>query len=398
MSTNLTSATTNVASLTTKQEKSVAPALDGVTGVSVVTPTHGRDILLVRLLTSLQEARRNTSVPTEVLIVDSSAEAEATIIRQACAQFDAHYIPHPFNNVRQKRNLGIERARYPVVLYIDSDCAASSQLIDEHARAYADGVGGVIGLTRFVGNESWVWRVIEKTSVLGSFSYAREMEAAPWGPTCNISYRKKILEEVGKFDTSFPFRLGGDDVDLGLRVTDSGHTIKCNPGAVVEHTRDTWSRVTLIGRRLFRWGRTHYHLMCKHQGRIIYDFPKVSGLFLLLLVVVAISAAAQLRPGLLFLPLLWLAVTLLTETFLVCRLPGQTLRDFGYVAGARLLGLTFETGTLLEGLKNGSILPFYKEIYYAQPSPHSAGRGRRIAQLWASVFALLALMPVALWL
>lgn len=389
---------TGILSSPLNKEQRVNRESDDVAGVSVVTPTHGRDTLLPTLLASLQTARRNTALPTEILIVDSSPQAEATVIREACDRFGARYIQHTVNNVRQKRNRGIEEAHYPVVLFIDSDCQASPQLINEHAQGYSDGVGGVVGLTRFIGQTSWVWCLIERTSVLDSFSYARRMETAPWGPTCNISYRKKALEAVGKFDTSFPFRLGGDDVDLGLRITDSGYTIKCNPEAVVEHTRDTWSRVTLIGRRLFRWGRMHYHLMRKHPRRIIYDFPKSSGIFFLLFLVLLPLAMVWLRPGVLILPVLWLIASLLIETLLMYKIAGTNWRDFGYFIGARMLGLTFETGTLLEALNHGSIQPFYKEIYYTQPSTNSPGRNRRIIQLWASILAMLALIPLCVWL
>jgi hypothetical protein len=108
----------------------------------------------------------------------------------------------------------------------------------------------------------------------------------------------------------------------------------------------------------------HHHLMRKHQQRIIHDFPKTPGIFLLLKLAVLLPVSAQLRPGLMLLPVLWLTVALVLETIMACGLAGRW-RDFGRFAGARLLGLAFETGTLLEGLKNLSVAPFYKEIYYA---------------------------------
>lgn len=116
-----------------------------VTGVSVVTPAHGRERLISLLLESLKTARANSSLPSEVLIVDSSAGEEAEAIRRSCEKLNACYIHHPVNNVRQKRNLGIEKARYPIVLFIDSDCRASPDLINEHTAAYCDGVGGSSG-------------------------------------------------------------------------------------------------------------------------------------------------------------------------------------------------------------------------------------------------------------
>jgi glycosyltransferase involved in cell wall biosynthesis len=373
---------------------------NGVTfkGVSVVTPTHGRRSLVAALLESLQAARAAAGVESEVIIVDSSEGEDAQLILEDCERFHASYIRHPANNVRQKRNVGIRTARFPIVLFMDSDCTASPDLLVEHARSHMNDVGGVIGVTRFVGDSSQTWRLIERTSVLDSFSCAERMETVPWGPTCNISYRKEILEEVGGFDESFPFRLGGDDVDLGLRVTDAKHPIRCNPKAVVEHTRETWSSLWLIGRRLFRWGRMHHHLMNKHPGRVLNDFPKTMGLLFVLGITMAAMSGVYRRPVLLLLPLLWLALDLLLEAAVLSRMTGERLRDYGTFLGARLLGLTFELGTLVEAGLRGSLRPLYKEIYYAPPAPQGTGRNRRVVQVWAGVLALVALLPFAAWL
>jgi len=313
-------------------------------------------------------------------------------IEALCAEFNACYIHHR-NNVREKRNLGIELARSPVVLFVDSDCVLNPIMLLEHYQSYDnDSIAGVIGVTRFVGKSSQIWRIIAKTSFLDAFTYAERLEFAPWGPTCNISYRKDVLEAVGKFDTSFPFRLGGDDTDLGLRVIGSGYAIKCNPRAIVEHTRETWSGISLIGRRVFRWGRMHYHLMRKHPDRVFYDFPTVLGLFLLLLLVILPLAAIIRKPSLIVLPLVWLGMELLIETMLTCGLPGHHLHEFGYRLGARLLSLTFECGTLLEAFRHRSLQPFYREASYTPPSLE--GRNRRIIQIWASVLTFLALILI----
>jgi glycosyltransferase involved in cell wall biosynthesis len=364
-----------------------------VDGVSVVTPTHGRGHLVAGLLESLRVARAGSSRPTEVIIIDSSPREEAETIRAACEEFEANYVRHQVNNVRQKRNIGVEVARFPVVLVIDSDCHATPDLVSEHAQAYSDGVGGVLGLTHFVGPHSLMWKVIERTSVLDAFSYAERMQVAPWGPTCNISYRKSVLVDVGLFDTGFPFRLGGDDVDLGLRVTDSGHRIRCNPRAVVEHTRETWDSVPLISRRLFRWGRMHYHLMRKHPGRVFYDFPSVPGVFILLAVFAAPLAVAAGRPLWVLAPLLWVALELPLEAFMTCSLTGSGLRGFGYQLAARLLGLLYECGTVFEALRHFSLQPLYKEVSYTPPTLH--GRNRRVVQVWATVITLVVMASLA---
>jgi len=101
--------------------------------------------------------------------------------------------------------------QYPVVLYVDSDCAVDVNLLTEHARLYGPGdgrrLGGVVGLTRFVGGELGVAGDPGDIHA-GAFSYHDITTVVPWGPTCNMSYQRRVVEEVGLFDTSFPFALG----------------------------------------------------------------------------------------------------------------------------------------------------------------------------------------------
>jgi glycosyltransferase involved in cell wall biosynthesis len=363
-----------------------------VTGVSVVVPSHGRVRMVESLLGSLATARSNAGLRTEVLIVDSSPAAEARLIREACEHFAARYLSSPVNDVRRKRNLGIDQAVFSVVLFIDSDCRALPELIAEHAHSYEDGVAGVLGFTDFVGRDSWTWKITEKTSMLDPFRAAQTSETVPWGPTCNLSFRKEVLTAVGAFATNLPAKVGGEDVDLGLRVTDSGHTIRCNVAAVVEHERETWASLRLMSVRLFRWGQVHFHLIDRHRHRVIGDLPKMASLFLLLLPVALAATVIHRRAALLLLPAAWLGLAALIETALIYRVSSQQLADFTNLLGARIFGLIFDFGNLLEGLRRGSLKAFYQEIYYARPSVHSRGRNRRLAEVWACVLALILLL------
>jgi hypothetical protein len=95
---------------------------------------------------------------------------------------------------------------------------------------------------------------------------------------------------------------------------------------------------------------------------------------------------------------LWLAVDLVLEAAFVSRSEKSRIRDLGAYLGSRMLGLTFETGTLFESLLHATLRPLYQEIYYAPPSPKSTGRTRKIAQIWAGIVALAAMLPFAMWL
>ncbi len=298
---------------------------------------------------------------------------------------------HMLNNVRQKRNTGIALAQYPIVLFIDSDCVADEDLLNEHARIYLENdtinLGGVVGLTQFVGKENWVWKVIQHSSTLDAFSYPKHHRVVPWGPTCNISYWRRVIDEVGSFDISFPFTLGGDDTDLGLRVTDAGYLLITNVKAIVYHERQTWNSVPAIFQRRFRWGRMHYYLLRKHSHRVSLDPPNTPFIFLLLLLFFLPFIFAHDLEIWSSLPFIWLALELLIETILISNKFGSKLTDFLYSLGASVLTITFQFGSTLEGIINRSLKPLYQEVNYCPPSPF--GRHRGILQLWAKVLALL---------
>jgi GT2 family glycosyltransferase len=357
-------------------------------GVSVIIPTHGRVHLLRQLLKSLRTACQQYEGRSEILVVDSSSDQDHIGIEQACAESGAtlHYMS---NNVRMKRNWGIKHAQYPIVLFIDTDCKADANLLVEYARTYersnSSVLGGVVGLTRFVGEENWVWRVIKRASTLDVFSYPEHHDVVPWGPTCNISYYREVIEEVGLFDTSFPFALGGDDTDLGIRVTDAGYRLVTNANAVVEHEKKTWSTVSLISKRLFRWGRMHFHIMQKHPHRVFVNPPTVPGVFLLLVLFFAPLGLVQQSTIWAAIPLMWLFLNLILDSLLISYKQGKQPMEFLYTLGSRILALIFQTGTVLEGIKNRSLAPLYKDASYCPPSPQSRRRG--IAQMWAMVLA-----------
>jgi glycosyltransferase involved in cell wall biosynthesis len=362
--------------------------------ISVITPTHGRSKLVENLLDSLSVARDRFRGSSEVFIIDSSAGAERAAIEAACARHGVRYAAAE-NNVRQKRNLGIQMAGGSLLLFVDSDCVASPDLLLRHGGAYRDdSVAGVIGLTEFAPWDSIVGRVVARTSFLDAFSYAARFPSAPWGPTCNISYRKAVIDCVGMFDTSMPCRLGGDDVDLGLRVTDAGLTIRCEPRAVVRHTDETWDGPLLISRRAFRWGRMHFYLLQKHERRVYPDFPKPIAIFLLLCMA-SLAFAFIAGPLALLLPLGWLATELSLEAA-VQTISKRKPAELHLELGARFLALLYDAGTVIEALRHGRLAPLVSEISFTPPSSQS--RNRRVLQVWSEVLALVVLLIlVGVW-
>ena len=237
--------------------------------ITVVTPVHDRGEMVSRLLASLSEAIHTfvqAGGSADVVLVDSSVGPEARRI-EALAEAHGAHVLRTANDVRHKRNQGIRNARGDIVLFVDSDCEADPLLLVEHAGGHRVGlapdgrpVGGVLGAVTLNGATTAAWRAADAAGFCDSFEFARRYPQAEWGPCANLSFRRELLVSLGGFREDWPRRLGGDDVELGMRVNASGYAILCRPSAAVRHSRGTWSRWGAVTERAWRWGAMDVHV------------------------------------------------------------------------------------------------------------------------------------------
>ncbi len=137
------------------------------------------------------------------------------------------------------RNVGWRQARASIVALIDGDCVADEGwllAIRTRLAANQDHLG-LEGLTR--------------TERAGITPFTHQLENLTGGLfcSCNMAYRKSVLEQVDGFDEAFPY--GHEDTDLSIRVQRIGPLPFCAE-AVVIHPPIPTRPVQLI-RRAFIW-------------------------------------------------------------------------------------------------------------------------------------------------
>lgn len=246
-------------------------------GLSVIIPTCKEIRYVKKLLTNLKDERSKFSHPTEVLIIDDSPEPCRSKLQQICKKYNAIYINGPAK-VGRKRNLGAQKSKYNYILFLDSDCNIKRGILKEHYRILSDktfpNCAGCLGLVIFVGRKTFAWKVISEMKLLLPFEYPRKNRIVQWGPTANISFHKNKFLEVGGFDLTLGYpKIGGEDVDLGFRLTKKGYEIYTNKNAVATHTIETWNSWSKNIRRLWSYGKADYFLMTKHSDSIFIDIP-----------------------------------------------------------------------------------------------------------------------------
>ena len=262
---------------------------------SIVIPTWNRSNLLHALLNSLfEERKRYMGGNTEVIVVDSSKDLEKEKIMASCYKYDAIYMEGD-DSVRKKRNKGIKASQYDYILFIDSDVVVEKGLLDEYVKGYQNNrhvkLGGILGYTEFVGKKTFWWKILESTSLINSFSFARDYPFHSWTIGNNVSFKKSVLEEIGMFEENFPFKLGGDDLDMTYRVTKAGYMIGSAPNAITYHSRETWNSFKAIHNRAKRWGTMERIICNRHKELYKRVIPKNYVLITLALIVSALVSA-----------------------------------------------------------------------------------------------------------
>ncbi len=360
-------------------------------GISIIIPTYNSSIFLANLLKTVISSSLLSSV-IEVIIVDDSSESEAKAIQSLCTQYSARYLWCK-GNVAKKRNFGITNSSQSVVLFTDSDCELTQSTISEHLNLMKarQEIGAMLGVVEFIGPDNWVWSVIERTSFLGAFSFARRMKYAPWGVTANLSVKRTVLEEVNGFDETFLSTPGGEDVELGIRINQAGYKITCNPNAVVYHTRKTWNTLGSMFRRVFSYGRAHYHVIMKHLDQVGYEYPRIASIILITFFIQLVKATITMQWLLLVDFLIFLLVVFIVQASLVLRLEKRNLKEIPREILAHGLDSLFEVGLILESLYHCDLRGFWAKMIYAERQLIFE-RPRKIIQTWSILAGFLFLL------
>ncbi|MGN1417976.1 MAG: glycosyltransferase [Acutalibacteraceae bacterium] len=244
-------------------------------GISIVIISRGREKLLEELLLSVKKAQQQADFPTEIILVDSSLAESKAKVRSLSEKYNTKYFYQDIT-VSAKRNYGAKQSRYDVVLFLDSDCVVTQNILKEYAQIYRKhpDAGGAAGPLEFVGEDTWFWKVVEKTPYTIFFSTAKWADTLTWSPTANFSVKKEAFLSVGGFDETFPKNPGGEDVDVGLRLTKAGYVLYSAKQALVYHSKATWSPVKAMFRRVFHYGAGDFYLIERYPHMSCRCMPR----------------------------------------------------------------------------------------------------------------------------
>lgn len=252
--------------------------------LTILMCVRDRSKSLKKLIESLEKIKIIKEKPGILIIIDSrSSLKERNAIIRICEQAKINFLIGE-DNIAVNRNLALRTAHTKIVLFIDSDCEVTSDLIISHCKRHKenDECIGVAGSTNFNGQPTLAFQAMVKGGFTTPFKAERQ-EIVRWAPTANLSLKLSKLPESCFFDKDFKYGL--EDVDFGLRITKTGKVILNEPQALINHTTETWSSVLHNIKKVFRWGKSESILMHKHPDERVFDPCKRPIIYGVLLIV-----------------------------------------------------------------------------------------------------------------
>ena len=234
--------------------------------VSIIIPTHNRKDKLLSLLDALEDQ----SCPAEryeIIIVDDGSVdgTEESIRPRLNSHCNVIYLKQKNQGQSIARNYGITEARGEILGFIDDDCQPDREWISNALGYFNDPtVGGLQGMT-----------YCDPRAISPLTMQVRNLDDGNY-ETCNIFYRRAILQEIGPFDPVLRFYR--EDTDLAWRVLDLGYKIPFAENVKVEHPPHHYTIWQLLKKRYkFKWSYYDRYFEKKHPRR--FRGLKMVGLF-----------------------------------------------------------------------------------------------------------------------
>jgi GT2 family glycosyltransferase len=123
------------------------------------------------------------------------------------------------------RNLGVKNASGGIVFFLDSDCYAEPNWIENALPHFDDNleIVGVTGQTHLWNTDSPVARFL--AYIGGRVNMPSEKRFVKIAPTMNLALRREVIDELGGFDETL---IRGEDTDLTYKISQS-HKILYDP-------------------------------------------------------------------------------------------------------------------------------------------------------------------------
>lgn len=244
--------------------------------VSVIICTYNREKYLPLALNSLINQTVDRSV-YEIVIVNNNSTDNTEKVAQKFIhenpELNVKYIVEKQKGLSAARNRGIKESSGEIVIFIDDDAEVTKNYIEEAIKFFEiypeiDAMGGKI-IPKYENDEEPKWMSIFLWGLVTKCDWGNKIRKYPYSkypPGCSMSFRKKIFDEIGLFNTDLTLRC--DDKYIFKQMDKFKKKYLYNPKFLVYHnidkdrlTDDSVKRISMlvgIGEKLRLSNRSVY--------------------------------------------------------------------------------------------------------------------------------------------
>ena len=206
--------------------------------ITVTVCTYNRVILLEQVLTALQNQTISHS-EYEIIICDSkSCDGTEKLIKRI-SEFSPISITHinTKNNLAAKRNIGIQSAAAPLIVFLDDDCIPERDFLEKYLRTFSHVLPtdkvvycGEVRYPHHWVEESNYYRFRDSRHyVVNRHSNKLNYKTIV---VMNMCFRAEIFKDIiGSVDESF-VGYGAEDQELGYRLEQNDFSIMTSPARI----------------------------------------------------------------------------------------------------------------------------------------------------------------------
>jgi glycosyltransferase involved in cell wall biosynthesis len=246
--------------------------------ISLIISTCNREESLTDCLDSIF---KQTLIPYEIIIVDSSDEFRKPCIEKNCPS-NIKYLHTQSRGLTKQRNIGLKEASGDIVTFVDDDVILYRNYLEEIQKVfdnYPGKIGGVTGKVIDTNEEitgvprlcyhifAWAFLLLRPGS--GRFQLSgfptsyRDKGKVVKGEIlygCNMAFKREVLMEIG-FDEKLYRFMYMEDESIAYRVSRKYNNY-FTPFAIVIHRnrekRNEWIRANALVRNFIYLHRTMY--------------------------------------------------------------------------------------------------------------------------------------------
>ncbi len=203
--------------------------------ISVIIASYNSKRTIAECLRSLEGPSRKRGV--EIIVVDSSTDGTAELVREFFPKVKLIRFRER-KYCGDARNAGIGMAKGDIIAFIDADCIADMNWVNEIMKAHRSphlAIGGAVSNGTPESLIAWAAFFCEFSQWMPTTrrKYMKDIAGA------NISYKREVFEKLGLFIEATYC----SDTDFHWRLEKSGHRLLFVPSILVYHRYlENWKR------------------------------------------------------------------------------------------------------------------------------------------------------------